>query len=77
MHGCGRINEVAAQRAQPRENSLLILAGEPAKADHVGGEDRGELAAFAHLALRPAAKLAQWPGRRRRFSIRTRSDEQQ
>jgi hypothetical protein len=58
MHGYGRSNEVAAQRAQPRENSLLILAREPDKADYVGGEDRGELAAFAHLALWPLAKLA-------------------
>jgi hypothetical protein len=38
-----------------RETSLLILAGEPAKANYVASEDRDKFAASAHLALRPLA----------------------
>ena len=48
MHGDGRVDEVAAQRPEPRERALLVRAGEPAVADHVGGEDRGKLPGFGH-----------------------------
>ena len=30
MHGDSRVDQVAAQRPQPRENALLVRAGEPA-----------------------------------------------
>ena len=48
MDGDGRVDQVAAQRPQPRERALLVRAGEPAVADHVGGQDRGKLPGFGH-----------------------------
>ena len=48
VHGDGRINEIAAQRSQPRQGAVLVRAGQAAEADHVGGEDRGELASLCH-----------------------------
>ena len=60
MHGDGRIDEVAAQRAQPRERAILVGAGQPAEADDVGGQDRRELPCFGHPPLTSRiASLAQ------------------
>ena len=57
MHGDGRVDEVAAQRPKPRERALLVRAREPAVADHVGGEDGGELAGFGHSSGAPARRM--------------------
>jgi hypothetical protein len=35
MQGDGRVEQVAAQRTQPRQGAILVRAGEPAIADHV------------------------------------------
>ena len=35
MHGDCRIDQIAAQRAQPRQRSIFVRAGEPAIADHI------------------------------------------
>ena len=55
----GRIHEIAAQRAQQRQRTLLIGAGEPAIADDIGDQDRGEFARLAHRAPLGVATLAQ------------------
>ena len=52
MHGDGRVDEVAAQRAQSRERAILVRAGEPGKADDVGSKDRREFTGFGHGLLR-------------------------
>ena len=44
VNGDGGIDEIAAQSPEPRERPVLVGAREPAEADHVGGEDRRELA---------------------------------
>ena len=36
MHGDGGIDQIAAERPQPRQSAILVRAGEPAVADHVG-----------------------------------------
>ena len=36
MHGDGRINEVASERTQPRQNLVLVGSGKPRIADDVG-----------------------------------------
>ena len=51
MHGDGRIDQIAAQRAQPRQSAILVRAGRTAVADNVGGEYRGDLAGLLHGAL--------------------------
>ena len=51
MHGDGRIDQIAAQGAQPREGAILVGAGEPAVADDVRRQDRRNFARFAHRVL--------------------------
>jgi len=51
VHGDGRIDQVAAQRPQPRENAILVRAREPAVADNIGDQDRSDLSVFGHGAL--------------------------
>ena len=36
MHGDGRIDQIAAERPQPRQNPVLVGSGEPRIADDVG-----------------------------------------
>ena len=43
VHGDGRIDQVAAERPQPRQNPVLVGSGKPRIADDVGHQDRGEL----------------------------------
>ena len=53
MHGDGRIDQVASERPQPRQNAILVGSGEPRIADHVGHQDRREFSGFAHGATPP------------------------
>ena len=46
----GGVDEVAAQSPQPRQGAILVRAGEPAVADHIGDEDRCKLPGFGHGA---------------------------
>ncbi len=50
VHGDGRIDQVAAERPQPRQRPVLVGPGEPAIADDVGHQDRGEFSGLAHGA---------------------------
>jgi hypothetical protein len=36
MHGDGRIDQIASERPQPRQNPVLVGSGEPQIADDVG-----------------------------------------
>ena len=48
MGGDGGIDQVAAHRPDPSERALFVAAGEAAKADDVGGQNRGELSRLGH-----------------------------
>jgi hypothetical protein len=48
IRGDRRVDQVASQRSQPRENSFLVRAREPAVTGHVRGQDRGELSTLGH-----------------------------
>ena len=50
MHGDGGINQIAAQRPQPRKRSVLVRSGEPAVADDIGHQDRCNFPGLAHSA---------------------------
>ncbi len=50
VDGDGRVDQIAAQRAEPGERAVLVRAGETAESDHVGGEDRGKFSRFGHHA---------------------------
>jgi hypothetical protein len=44
------VDEVAPKGSQARENAILVRAGEPAVADHVGDQDCRKFAGLAHRA---------------------------
>ena len=44
MHGDGRVDQIAAQRTKSGKRAILVRAGEPAVADHIGDQDRRYLA---------------------------------
>ena len=48
VHGDCRIDQVAAERPQPRQRAILVRAREPAVADHVGREYRREFPGLGH-----------------------------
>ena len=58
MHGNRRVDQIAAQRPQPRQRAVLVCSGEPAVADHVGDQDRRDLAGLVHVVL-PLSSLLE------------------
>jgi hypothetical protein len=48
VYGDYRINQIAAQRSQPRQRAVLVRASKLGVADHVGDQDRSDLPGFAH-----------------------------
>ena len=42
------IDQIAAQRPQPRQRAILIRAGKSAIADDIGGQDSGKLPGLGH-----------------------------
>ena len=55
----GGIDQVAAQTPQPRQSAILVRAGEPAVADHVGDQDRRDLSRFRHAAPSGVVSITQ------------------
>ena len=41
MHSDGRVDQVASERPQPRQNPVLVGSGKPRIADDIGHQDRG------------------------------------
>ena len=54
-----RVDEVAAQSAQPRQRQFLVSARQPAVADDVGDQNRRELSRLGHKALSPR-RTTRW-----------------
>ena len=52
VHGDGRVDQVAAECPEPRQNPVLVGSGKPGVADDVGDQDRGQLPGFTHGAGR-------------------------
>jgi hypothetical protein len=50
VYGDGRIDQVAAQRPQPRQNPVLVGSGKPRIADDIGHQDRRDFPSLAHGA---------------------------
>ena len=48
VHGDGRIDHVAAERAKPRQGTIFIRSHEAAVAHHVRDQDRRDFARFGH-----------------------------
>ena len=49
----GRIDQVASERPQPRQNPVLVGSGKPRIADDVGHQDRRDFARLPHGAMPP------------------------
>ena len=50
VDGDGRVDQVASQRPQPRQNAVLVGPGKPRIADDVGHQDRRQFSSLAHGA---------------------------
>ena len=59
MRGDGGIDQIAAQRPQPRQRAILVRAREPAVADDVGDQDRRNLPGFGHGAPHASCRIPQ------------------
>jgi hypothetical protein len=55
MRGDRGINQIAAQRPQPRKGPLLVRPDQPAITDNIGDQDRRDLPCVRH-----SAPLASW-----------------
>ena len=53
VHGDGGIDQIAAQRPQPRQNPIFVGSGKPRIADDVGHQDRRQFSGLAHGATPP------------------------
>ena len=58
VHGDGRIDQIAAQRPQPRQDAIFVGAGEPAVADHIGDQDRRDFPRLAHGVGLPSTQTS-------------------
>ena len=47
----GRVDQIAAQRPQPRQGAILVGAGEPAVTDDIRDQDRRNFPGFRHGGL--------------------------
>ena len=56
MHGNGGVDQVAAQRPKPRQSAIFVRAGEPAVADDIRDQDRGDFPGLAHSSGSPALR---------------------
>jgi len=56
-HGDLRIDEIAAQRPQPRQDAIFVRANEPAIADHVRAKDSRQFSGLVQRAS-PQHKVA-------------------
>jgi hypothetical protein len=52
----GGVDHVAAQRPEPRQDAILVRAGEPGVSDHVGSQDRRDFPGLAHCSASPALR---------------------
>ena len=48
MHGDGRIDQIAAERPEPRQCAILVRAGKPTVSNHIGRQDRREFPGLRH-----------------------------
>jgi hypothetical protein len=68
MHRDGRIDQVAAERPEPRQGSVLVSPCEPAVSDHVRRQNCGKFSLLGHEHRTPEAKLARGQTREGVFS---------
>ncbi len=54
MHGDGRIDQIAAQRPESRQDAILVRSREPAVPDDIRDQDRRNFPGLAHSSGSPA-----------------------
>jgi hypothetical protein len=75
MRGDGRIDQIAAQTAEPRQGAILVRSREPAVADHVRDQNRSNLPGFGHGAPSRVMQNSTRKGWSRASTYRKRSDQ--
>jgi len=63
VYGDDGINQIAADRPEPRERTIFVRTGEPAVADHVRDKDSRDFPGLARCVPPAVGKLAQMPTR--------------
>ena len=58
MHGDGGIDQIAAERPQPRQRAILVRAGKPAVSDDIRGQNRREFPGLGHDAPSATTKTS-------------------
>jgi hypothetical protein len=59
MDGNGGVHQIATQRSQARQRSILVTAGKPAVSDYVRDQYGGEFPGFGHRLPLWGGTLAQ------------------
>jgi hypothetical protein len=59
MHGDGGIDQITAQRPQPRQGAIFVGAGKPAVADNVGRQDCRDFSRLGHATASPRLSISQ------------------
>ena len=55
----GRIDQIASQRPEPRQDAIFVRSREPAIADHIRAKDRRQFSGLAHRGPPSLCRLAQ------------------
>jgi hypothetical protein len=69
MHSDGGVDQITAQRPQPRQCAFLVRSGQPALSGYVGCENRRELPGLGHERPHERARLARIKLNRSRVRI--------
>ena len=67
MQGDGRVDQVAAQRPQPRERAILVRSGEPAVANNIRDQNCCNLPSSGMTGPQTSCSVAQSPSEPRVF----------
>jgi len=59
MHGDGGIDQITAQRPQPRQGAIFVGAGKPAVADNVCRQDCRDFSRLGHATAPPRLSISQ------------------
>src|ERR1700733_1307130 len=68
--GDGRIDQIAAQAAQPRQSTIFVSPGEPAVTDDIGDQDCCEFPDLGHWTLGPSGNLTRSPAQSCRKALK-------
>jgi hypothetical protein len=69
MQSDGGVEQIAAERPQPRQRAILVGSGKLAVSGYVRRKDGREFAGFRHSCPSPPARIARMPGALRHVAV--------